>query len=183
MGNRPSAEALEAAVGRTVPDVIADDLRVLFCGINPGLWSGALGHHFAHPGNRFWKALQAAGFTAELLSPADEGRLLAHGLGVTNIVPLTTRTAAELSPAQLRAGAAELAAKVARRRPRALAVLGLTAYRAGFARRHARIGEQEERLAGARVFVLPNPSGLQATYPFGRLVAELAALRVAVDGP
>jgi TDG/mug DNA glycosylase family protein len=179
---RPSRAELEAAVGRTIHDVVGPGLRVLFVGINPGLWSGAVGHHFAHPGNRFWKALQASGFTAERLHPSEEHRLLEAGLGVTNLVAVATRSAADLRPEQLRAGALALEEKVRALRPRAVAFLGLGAYRTGFGRRAEALGEQAEGLGGAPLWLLPNPSGLQAHYPFERLVAELAALRKAV-GP
>lgn len=174
---RPSQDELAAAAGGTVDDVIGPGLRVLFCGINPGLWSGAVGHHFAHPGNRFWKALQASGFTDAVLDPADERRLLDVGLGVTNLVPQATRSASELDREQLRRGARDLEGKVRRWRPRAVALLGLTAYRAGFARPRARVGRQPDSLDGALLWVLPNPSGVQAHYPFDRLVDELRALR------
>jgi TDG/mug DNA glycosylase family protein len=130
--NRPSPELLAAAVGRTVPDVIGPGLAVLFCGINPGLWSGAVGHHFAHPGNRFWKAIAAAGFTDEVLRPEDESRLRESGVGITNVVAVTTRTAKELTRQQLQAGALALETKVKRYRPRAIVFLGIAAYREGF---------------------------------------------------
>lgn len=161
--------------------MIGPGLRVLFCGINPGLWSAAVGHHFAHPGNRFWKALQAGGFTDEILDPSEERRLLAVGLGVTNLVAAATRSASELDRQQLRRGADELRAKVARWRPKAVAILGLGAYRSAFEDPRAMVGRQPDRLAGAFVWVLPNPSGAQGHYPFDRLVAELRALRRAVS--
>src|SRR5579875_204514 len=128
---RPSpADLHQAAVsGARVPDVLAPGLDVLFCGINPGRWSGAVGHHFAYPGNRFWKAIHVAGYTAELLSPEHERRLLDVGLGVTNLVARTTATATELSPDELRRGAVSLRRKVVRFSPRAVAFLGLGAYR------------------------------------------------------
>lgn len=179
---RPTRAELEAAVGRTIPDVGGPGLRVLFVGINPGLWSGAVGHHFAHPGNRFWKALHAAGLTETRLHPSEERRLLDAGLGVTNLVPVATRSAAELSREQLRAGTAVLEAKVRDWLPRAVAFLGLGAYRTGFGRPRAVLGRQSEPLAGQPLWLLPNPSGLQAHYPFQYLVAQLEALRAAV-GP
>jgi double-stranded uracil-DNA glycosylase len=179
---RPSPAELAAAAGRTVPDVIAGGLAVLFCGINPGLWSGAVGHHFAHPGNRFWKALHASGFTDRLLSSEEEQLLLAAGLGVTNIVDVATRTAAELGRQQLEQGALALEERVRHFAPKTVAFLGLTSYRSAFGRPGAAVGRQDETLAEAAVWVLPNPSGLQASYPFGRLVEELQALRSAVLG-
>src|SRR3712207_4771298 len=122
---RPTKEEVQAAVDRTVPDVIAPGLRVLFCGINPGLYSAAVGHHFARPGNRFWPALHAAGFTERLLAPAEERELLARGYGITNIAPRASARADELTAPELAAGARSLAAKVRRYRPRVLAVLGV----------------------------------------------------------
>jgi double-stranded uracil-DNA glycosylase len=168
------------AEGRTVPDVVGPGLAVLFCGINPGRWSGAVGHHFAHPGNRFWKVLHLAGFTGELLSPAQERRLLDVGVGVTNLVGRTTATAAELGRDELRAGAARLERKVRRLRPGAVAFLGLGAYRAAFGRPRVSLGRQTGSLGQALVWVLPNPSGLQARYGLDEMVAQWRALRAAV---
>jgi double-stranded uracil-DNA glycosylase len=176
----PTPEDLAAAAGHTVPDIIGPGLRALFSGINPGLWSGAVGHHFARPGNRFWKALAASGFTEEVISPYDERKLLEVGVGVTNLVPTATRTAAEVTPTQLRRGVAGLERKVGRWHPRAVAVLGLDAYRTAFDRRAAKIGRQPEDINGAQLWVVPNPSGIQAYYPFDRIVSELRDLRAAV---
>jgi double-stranded uracil-DNA glycosylase len=163
MERRPTKDEIAAAVGSTVPDVIAPGLAVLFCGINPGLYSGATGHHFARPGNRFWPTLQAAGFTERLVRPWEERRLLEYGLGITNLVARATATAAELGPDELRAGRATLERKVRRYRPRAVAVLGVGAYRSAFRRPKAEIGRQPESLGRALLWVLPNPSGLNAT--------------------
>lgn len=177
----PSREALRAAEGKRVPDVIGPDLRVLFCGINPSLYTAAVGHHFARPGNRFWPALYAAGFTDRLLAPAEEHELLARGYGITNIVEPATATAAQLSTEQLRAGGRALQRKLRRYRPRCLAVLGIGAYRTAFERPKAALGPQPETLAGARLWVLPNPSGANAHHrpaDFARLFREL---RVAVE--
>ena len=173
---RPTRADLVAARDRTVPDVIAPGLDVLFCGINPGLYSAATGHHFARPGNRFWPALFAGGFTPRLLAPWEEQALLSDGCGVTNLVARATTSAAELTRDELRAGRRRLARKVRRVRPRWVAVVGVTAYRAAFDRPDARLGEQPDRLAGARVWVLPNPSGLNAHHrpaDFGRAFAAL----------
>ena len=167
----------------TITDVIGPDLDVLFCGINPGRRSGATGHHFAHPGNRFWKALVAAGFTDRLLRPDQQAQLLDYGVGITNLVARTTVTAAELSKEELRQGGEALADKVARYRPKAVAFLGLTAYRTAFGRPRATIGPQDERLGTAGLWVLPNPSGLQAYYGTDRIVAELDRLRAEVGRP
>jgi TDG/mug DNA glycosylase family protein len=155
---------------------------VLFSGINPSLYSAATGHHFARPGNRFWPALHRAGFTPRQLRPAEQEELLALGLGVTNVVARPTARADELARAELMAGAAELAATVRRWRPAWLAVVGVTAYRAGFTRPRAVIGPQDEAIGGARVWVLPNPSGLNAHFQLDDLAAEFARLRAAVAG-
>lgn len=143
---------------------------MLFCGINPSLYSGAVRHHFARPGNRFWPVLHGAGFTDRLLTPFEEDELLARGVGVTNLVARATASAAELTRDELRRGARVLAAKVRRHRPAIVAFLGIEAYRHAFARKDAKLGEQPERLEGARVWVLPNPSGLNAHYQLPELV-------------
>lgn len=176
---RPTREELEAATGRTVPDVIAPDLDVLFCGINPGLYSGATGHHFARPGNRFWPALHGAGFTTRLLDPSEEHLLLEAGCGITNLVPRTTATAAELAKAELVDARHALERKVQRYSPRWLAVLGIGAYRVAFDRRDASIGRQREQLGTTEVWVLPNPSGLNAHYQLPDLVRLFGELRSA----
>jgi len=176
---RPTKSDLEAARGRTIPDVLAAGLDVVFVGINPGLWSGAVGHHFARPGNRFWKALHGAGFTERVLSPFEDGSLLDRSLGVTNLVDRTTATAAELSDDELREGARRLAERLAPLRPRIVAVLGVGAYRTGFAQPKAGLGRQEQRLGDADLWVLPNPSGLNAHYQLDALIERFGALRVA----
>lgn len=177
---RPTPAELRAAAGRRIPDVIGPGLRVLFCGINPGLYSGAVGHHFARPGNRFWKALHGSGFTERILSPFEDAALVARGLGITNLCRRTTARAEELTPAELRAGARALASKVRRHRPRALAVLGIGAYRSAFSRPRAVLGAQPERLESACVWVLPNPSGLNAHYGLAALGGRFRALHQAV---
>lgn len=181
---RPTAAELAAAVtdGAVVADVVAPDLDVIFCGINPGRWSGAVGHHFAHPGNRFWKALHLAGFTDTLLSPAEERHLLDFRLGITNLVSRTTATAAELSADELRAGAERLERLVEQLAPKVVAFLGLGAYRTAFRAPRVACGPQSEKVAGAEVWVFPNPSGLQAHYRLDELADQLRALRSAV-GP
>jgi TDG/mug DNA glycosylase family protein len=163
-----------------VPDVIAPDLDVLFCGVNPGRWSGAVGHHFAHPGNRFWKALHLAGFTPRQLDPAEERKLLDERIGITNLVPRTTASAADLDPAELREGTVALERKVRQLRPKSVAFLGMGAFRIAFRRPRAGAGRQPELLAGAVVWLLPNPSGLQATYGLDALVEQLKSLRAFV---
>jgi len=150
---------------------------VLFCGINPGLYSAATGNHFARPGNRFWPALNAAGFTSRLLHPSEQDLLLAAGYGLTNLVARATASADELAPAELVAGRARLARKVRRYRPRIVAFLGMGAYRHAFGTPRAGLGEQPERFEGARAWVLPSPSGLNASYQLGALVKELQALK------
>ncbi len=166
-----------ASEQRAVEDVVAPGLEVLFCGINPGLASARAGHHFAHPGNRFWKALHLSGFTPTQLTPAAEHRLLAYGLGVTNLVERPTPSAAGVEREELRHGATALAEKVRRLQPRAVAVLGLGAFRVAFARPRATVGEQPGGLAGARLWLLPNPSGAQAHYQLDELVEQLRTLR------
>ncbi len=180
--SRPTKRELEAAHGKRVTDVIAPRLRVLFCGINPGLYTAAIGHHFGRPGNRFWPALHGSGFTRRRLSPYDERELLPLGLGITNLVNYATASADELDDARLRRGARRLASLVRRYRPRAIAILGVGAYRAAFARPRARIGKQDERIGDAIVWVLPNPSGRTAGYQLPALARELRALRRSVGG-
>lgn len=179
---RPTAEQLAAAQDATIADVAAPGLRVLFCGINPGLWSGATGHHFARPGNRFWPALHRSGFTPRQLRPEEQQELLALGLGITNVVARTTAKASELTAEEYRSGGEALVEQVTRLAPRALAVLGIGAYRAAFGRPHAAVGRQVERIGDSEVWVLPNPSGLNAHYTLDGIAAEFAKLREAV-GP
>jgi TDG/mug DNA glycosylase family protein len=174
---RPSPAELEAARERTVPDIIATRLRVLFVGINPGLYSAAVGHHFARPGNRFWPALAKSGFTETQLSPFDEQQLLRNGLGITNIVARTTARADELDGEELRRGAEVLVEKVRRFRPAFVGVLGVTAYRAAFEKPRAALGLQPDDIGGARAWVLPNPSGLNAHHQLADLAALFRELR------
>jgi len=174
---RPSPRELAAAHGNSIPDVIAPGLRVLFCGINPGLYSGATGHHFARPGNRFWPTLHRAGFTARQLHPSEQDELLRAGYGVVNLVNRATATAEELVPEEFVAGRKRLAAKVRSYRPAAVAFLGVGAYRQAFGLRSADIGLQPERFEGATVWVLPNPSGLNANYQLPDLVRLFRALQ------
>lgn len=178
---KPTKQQLLAARDKTVRDVIAPGLRVLFSGINPGLYTAAVGHHFARPGNRFWPALHAAGFTERLLSPFDERELLKDGYGITNVVMRTTATADELSSDELREGGKKLAAKLRRYEPQFLAVLGLGAYRTAWGRPKARIGRQEELIGNTVIWVLPNPSGLNAHYQAKELAIIFSELKAAVD--
>src|SRR5690348_5335919 len=179
---KPTREEIAAAHGRGVPDVLAPGLRVLFCGINPSLYSAAVGHHFARPGNRFWPALHAGGFSDRLLHPSEGDELLARGFGITNLVDRATATADQLADAELVAGGRKLARKVRRYRPAVVAFLGVTAYRAAYARKDARLGPQPETIGTSRLWVLPNPSGLNAHYQLPDLAAVFAELLAAVEG-
>jgi double-stranded uracil-DNA glycosylase len=176
---KPSKQELVAARGKTVPDLIKSNLHVLFCGINPGLYSGATGHHFARPGNRFWPVLHNAGFTDRLLSPFDERELLKRGCGITNIVSRSTANAAELSVSELQEGARHLAKTVLKYKPRIVAVLGVEAYRKAFGRREAVLGPQEERIGDSVAWILPNPSGINAHYQLKDLTIVFKQLREA----
>jgi len=174
---KPTREQLLAATEKTVRDVIAPDLRVLFSGINPGLYTAAVGHHFARPGNRFWPALYAAGFTDRVLSPFEERELLKSGYGITNVVPRATASADLLTKDEIVKGGERLRAKVLRYRPRVLAVLGVGAYRTAFNQPKATVGRQEERIGDTVLWVLPNPSGLNAHYQSADLAKLFRELR------
>ncbi len=180
---RPTPEQIAAAQDATVPDLIRPSLKILFCGINPSLYSAAVGQHFARPGNRFWPTLHAAGFTPRRLLPSEGQELLALGFGITNVVARATATAAELSPEEFAQGGRLLAEVVARVQPAAVAVLGITAYRAAFRLRHAVAGKQPDRIGGAETWVLPNPSGLNAHYQAGDLARVYRELRQATENP
>ncbi|MCE5334693.1 MAG: G/U mismatch-specific DNA glycosylase [Desulfobacteraceae bacterium] len=180
---KPTKEQLRAARGKSVPDVVARGLRVLFIGINPGLYTAAVGHHFAHPGNRFWPALFESGFTPRRFSPFEEEELLALGYGIVNIVGRATSRADELSAAELVEGGSALEEKIRIYGPRHSAVLGLGAYRSAFRRPKAAPGLQPEMIAGiCPVWVLPNPSGLNASYGKNALVQMLREMKKTVDG-
>lgn len=174
---RPTKDQIAAAHGATVLDVVSAGLSVLFVGINPSLYSGAVGHHFARPGNRFWKALHLAGFTDRLLSPFEEGELLRSGLGITNLVDRATAGADEISPEELHRGARWLERKVCQFDPSFVAFLGLGAYRTAFGRSAADVGPQPEQLCRSRIWLLPNPSGLNAHYQVADLARVFADLR------
>ncbi len=178
---RPTASQIAGAHGKTVPDLIAPALRVLFCGINPSLYSAVVGHHFARPGNRFWPTLHAAGFTERLLNPSEGPDLLRLGYGVTNVVDRATAAADELSAIELIEGGRLLAEKIEVYRPATVAVLGVTAYRTAFGRKRAVLGRQDATIGGARLWVLPNPSGLNAHYQLAGLAGLYKELRLAVD--
>lgn len=179
---KPTRADLLAAKNKTIRDVIAPNLRVLFCGINPGLYSGATGHHFARPGNRFWPTLFHAGFTPRLLHPSEERELLDYGYGITNLVRRATATADELSPDELVAGQKRLKAKVKRFQPKVLAVLGISAYRTAFAQKVVTLGRQTDRFVNSIVWVLPNPSGLNAHFQLTDLAKHFQVLRQSIDG-
>ena len=178
---KPTKQQLIEAAGKTLPDVIAPNLKVLFCGINPGLYTAAVGHHFARPGNRFWPALHQSGFTPQLVSPFEERELLKLGVGISNVVSHATASAAELTREDYVAGGRALAKKIKRYQPRIVAILGVGAYRDAFARPKAQVGEQAERIHDARVWVLPNPSGLNANYQLPELVRLFGELRSAAE--
>ena len=175
---RPSSWDLTAARDKTIPDVAAPGLRVLFAGINPGLYSAATGYHFARPGNRFWPALYAAGFTDRVLRPEEQEDLLPLGLGITNVVARATARADELTADEVRAGGRVLTAKVTRLGPHWLAIVGITVYRTAFDRPGATTGQQEQTLGSTRVWVLPNPSGLNAFWTTPKLVEAFCDLRL-----
>jgi TDG/mug DNA glycosylase family protein len=162
-----------------VPDIVVSRLSVVFCGINPGTLSGQLGQHFARPGNRFWKALHGAGFTDVLLTPARQAALLGYGIGITNLVPRSSAAASELSPAELRAGAERLERFAERWQPDWVAVLGIQAYRTAFHRQAAQVGRQPDLLGSSGLWLLPNPSGLQARYQLPEMIELFAELRAA----
>jgi double-stranded uracil-DNA glycosylase len=178
---KPTKEQLLAATEKTVRDVIGPDLRVLFCGINPGLYTAAVGHHFARPGNRFWPALYAGGFTERLLSPFDERELLKSGYGITNVVQRATASADQLTKEEIVSGGERLRTKVLRYRPKVLAVLGVGAYRTAFNKPKANIGRQDHQIGQTIFWVLPNPSGLNANYQAADLARLFRELKVATD--
>jgi double-stranded uracil-DNA glycosylase len=182
-GRRPSSAELVTARGATIPDVAEPGLHVLFVGINPGLYSAATGYHFARPGNRFWPVLHASGFTDRLLQPHEQRELLALGFGITNVVARATARADELSREEIREGGQILSAKAAQLRPRWLAIVGITVYRTAFGRPRAREGPQVDDIAGASVWVLPNPSGLNAHWNSATLTEQFSRLRKAADVP
>jgi len=178
---KPTQLEIAAAAGKHVPDLIAPNLRVLFCGINPSLYSAAVGHHFARPGNRFWPTMYVAGFTERLLAPLEEQVLLTQSYGITNLSDRATARADELSAAELIVGRAQLFAKVARYRPQVIAVLGVSAYRTAFARPNAVVGRQPEQIDQALLWVLPNPSGLNAHYQLADLARVYRDFRLALE--
>jgi len=178
---KPTKAELLAAYGKSVREIIAPRLKVLFVGINPGLYSGAVGHHFARPGNRFWPALHKAGFTSHQLSPFEERDLLKRGYGITNIVDFSTAAADELDAQELVKGGKRLTAKLKRYRPRIAAILGLKAFRLAFGQPQAGFGLQEQRIGSSRIWILPNPSGLNASYQLPALARMFRKVRTAAE--
>ena len=178
---KPTKDQIQAAYGKTVPDIIAPNLNVLLCGINPSIYSAAVGHHFARPGNRLWKALHAGGFTPHVFHPSDDQDLLLLGIGMTNICDRATARADELSTDDLRTGRQALEAKVKLYQPKVLAILGISAYRTAFQHPKAVMGRQEEPLHGAMLWILPNPSGLNAHYQLADLAKVYGELRQAFE--
>jgi len=174
---RPTKDEIAAAAGKTLPDVIAPGLDVLFSGINPGLYTAAVQQHFGRPGNRFWPVLHRAGFTPRLFHPSEQRELLKLGYGITNVVARATAAADELDTAELVEGAAALDKKVRKYKPRVLAIVGIGAYRTGFNRRRAGVGLQEETIGESAIWILPNPSGLNANYTPAQLVEAFRQLR------
>ena len=178
---RPTPDQLRAAIGGATQDILAPDLRVAFCGINPSVYSAVVGHHFARPGNRFWPALFNSGWTPRLYKPDEDRQLLDLGLGITNIAARATVAAADLSPDELRQAASILTAKIEQFRPRWLAILGVSAFRIAFELPRATMGLQDAEIGGARVWVLPNPSGLNAHFPPAKLAQVYREFRLVVE--
>jgi double-stranded uracil-DNA glycosylase len=178
---KPTKEQIAGAFGRKMTDVIGPGLKILFCGINPSLYSAAVGHHFARPGNRFWPTLYAAGFTEKLFSAFEDSLLLERGYGITNVVERATASAAELKQQEYVKGGQRLAAKVRKYAPKVVAVLGVSAYRAAFGNKDAVIGRQEEKLGGSLLWILPNPSGLNAHYRLEDLARIYKEMRISVE--
>ena len=180
--HKPTVEEVQASRGKMIPDVIGPKLRVLFCGINPGLYSAAVGCHFARPGNRFWPALRISGFTDRVLLPYEQQQLLDYGCGLTNLVARATATAAEIKDDELRAGRTALMRKIRRHKPKCVAILGIGAYRKAFRDNEAGPGLKEEGLSGAKLWVLPNPSGLNVYYGPDELARLFTEFREHVRG-
>ena len=178
---KPTPQQLRDAVGGFMPDILAPDLNVVFCGINPSVYSAVVGHHFARPGNRFWRALHRGGLTPHQIVPADDAQLLNYKIGLTNVAARATVAAADLTRDELRAGAPQLIEKIERFRPQWLAILGVGAYRVAFDEPRAIIGLQMRLIGATKVWVLPNPSGLNAHYPPTALAEKFGELRRAME--
>lgn len=178
---KPSKEDLRDAVNRTTEDLIDYNLKVLFCGINPGMWSGATGFHFAKPGNRFWKTLHLAGFTDRILHPSEEHELLELGYGITSFCKRTTARADELTAEEFTEGGKLLVKKIKKYKPQNLAVLGIGAYRTAFQQPKAHLGLQNEKIGDVTVWLLPNPSGLNAHYQLNDLAKLFSEVRKVIE--
>jgi double-stranded uracil-DNA glycosylase len=178
---KPSRDQIQSAHGKMVPDLLAPSLKVLFSGINPSLYSAAVGHHFARPGNRFWPTLYNSRFTPRLFSPFEDQMLLGLGYGITNFVDRATNAAAELGAEEFLEGGKRLESKIRRFSPTIVAFLGIMAYRSAFDRPEAGIGLQPEKIGLAKLWVLPNPSGLNAHYQRGDLKVLFEELRIASE--
>ena len=178
---KPTREEIQQATDKTLQDIIAPNLKILFCGINPGLYSAAVGHHFARPGNRFWPALYRAGLTPRQLSPEEDATLLDYGYGLTDVVERASTAAAELSVAEMIAGREALVAKVLRYRPHILAVLGISVYRVAFQQPKAALGRQSNGIGETEVWALPNPSGLNAHYRIDCFIEWLQTVKEASE--
>jgi double-stranded uracil-DNA glycosylase len=178
---KPTKQQLSEALGKDVPDIIQLNLKVLFCGINPGLYSAAVGHHFARPGNRFWPVLHKSGFTPEIYSPFEEQKLRQFGYGITNIVNKATSAASDLSKEEIRESGKSLVKKVLKYHPKVLAILGVGAFREAFGKKEVHIGRQDQEIETTTLWVLPNPSGLNANYQLDKLVELFKELYVFVN--
>ncbi len=178
---KPTKADLAAAVGKTVPDIIAPNLRILFCGINPSVYSAVIGHHFARPGNRFWPTLHNGGFTTRLLKPSEDAELLTFGYGITNLVDRATVAAAELSADELAQGGQQLRTKVELYQPQVLAILGISAYRLAFNQPRAVLGQQPDTIGTTQLYILPNPSGLNAHYTPADLARVFGEFRQTIE--
>ncbi len=173
---KPSKEQIAQSVNKQIYDVIAPGIKLLFCGINPGLYTAAIKKHFGRPGNRFWPALFAGGITPRLYSPFEQHLLLLDNIGITNLVNRATARADEVEEKELQKGAEVLSQKIAKYKPEAVAILGITTYRTAFKKPKAKLGIQEDVISGAKIWVLPNPSGLNAHFQIkelGLLFAQL----------
>jgi TDG/mug DNA glycosylase family protein len=180
---RPSAEQLQAAYGEPVPDLVAPGLRLLLCGINPSLWSAAAGCHFGNPANRLWPTLHLAGLTPRRLHPSEGAALLRLGIGVTNVVNYATARADELTAEQVRAGRGRIEETVLTWQPQVVAFLGLGAYRTAFDIAKASVGRQPARIGESVVWLLPNPSGLNAHYQLPDLARVYGEVRAFLETP
>lgn len=175
---KPTKAQLMEARTKRVSDLIASDLNILFVGINPGLYTAAIGRHFGRPGNRFWPALYAGGFTPRLFSPFESSLLLDLNLGITNVVGRATARADELTDDEIRAGGKRLASKVKKYRPTVVAFVGIGPYRIISGIKGARVGLQKDPFGGSHAWVLPNPSGLNAHYQPAALAQLFGDLRL-----